>query len=162
MDERLWLEAAARVTADLDLDIRLEAAEVFSAEAARCRLDDREGHAAAWLLGGHTIDGDLRSDDPVAGHLWMLGLRRSLVRASAIVSLTGTRARLRTEEATPERSLGSVLREWWHGAEALRVLTCDGGVTSGVLGFVGADHAEVRTAEGPVVLPFAAVVAWLL
>lgn len=150
------------MTADLDLDTRLEAVEVFSAEAARCRLGDRDGSAAARLLGGHAIDGDLRSDDPVAGHLWMLGLRRSLVRASAIVSLTGTRARLRTQEAAQERSLGSVLRDWWQGEESLRVLTCDGGVTTGALGFVGADHAELRTAEGPVVLPFAAVVAWLL
>ena len=162
MDETWWLSAGARVAADLEGDTRDEAVEVFTAEAARCRLADRRGRAIVHLMGGHVLEGRLRPDAAVADHLWIEGRGEAVVAVTAIRVMTGSRGSLRDEHPRRERTLASVLRERWSTAEPLRALSCDGSVRGGVLEFVGADHADLRTPSGVVTLPFPAVAAWLL
>jgi len=160
MDDPVWLEALARVRSDEDDETRLEAGEVFLAEAARCRIVDRVGRVRVQLRGGHQVDGALAHDPRVAGHLVVEGRWWSLVPMEAVVVLAGSRPGLNPEDPQGERTVGSVLREMWQSDTTVRALSAEGGTHVGPLAFVGADHADLRTASGILSLPFASVAAW--
>lgn len=160
MDDAVWLEALARVRSDEDVETRLEAREVFLAEAARCRLVDRLGRVRVQVRGGHQVEGALTRDPRVADHLVIEGRCWSLVPVGAVVVLAGSRPGLRPEPPEGERSVGSVLRDMWVVGASLRALCSDGGTHVGSLAFVGADHVDLRTAAGVLSLPFASVAAW--
>ncbi len=161
MDDPLWLEAAARVAAGLDDDTRAEAAEVYAAEAARCRLADRTGQVLLRLQGGHVVQGRLVPDEPIADHLVVDAGRWALVPVRAVLSSTGSRPALRAEAGPRDRSAASVLRDLWFEDAVLTVLGTDGATHRGSLCFVGADHVDVGTSGGPVTLPSTAIAAYL-
>ena len=61
-----WLEAAASLQVELDVQVRDEAYEVYVAESARGRMVDRVGVVTLLLRCGQVIKGELRADDVVA------------------------------------------------------------------------------------------------
>lgn len=160
----LWQEAAAGLQSSLDADLRDEAYEVFVAEAARCRLADRAGPARVTLRCGVVLGGELepQTDDAVDEHLVLVGADGGtrLVRAAAVVSLTGSRPSLRPEGDRVPRSLTSWLRETWSTDEVIRLLDGSGRWAVGRLGFVGADHVELAHGENRTLVPLTAVEAW--
>jgi hypothetical protein len=162
MDDAIWLEAAARVSAELDEDTRAEARDLLAAEAARCRLVDRDGWVTVRLVGGHLLEGSLIPEESVADHLWVEGRVAGLVAVRSVLGITGGRPRLRDEPGRLERTLSAALRQRWMAGDSIRVLRVDGGVHLGVPTFVGADHVDLHGDTGELTLPFASVAAWLM
>ena len=160
--DRLLIEAAAAVQADADAEVRAEAHEVYVAEASRCRLADRAGPVRLRLACGITLQGDLEPGASVGGLLSVREPdgRQVLVAPGTIAYAVGSHAVLRDEDASGEPTLGGWLRESWADGEPVRALGGDGGWHSGPVTFVGADHAVLDAASGPVVLPWRSVQAW--
>lgn len=161
-DDRVWLEAAARVQSDLDAEARQEAREVFVAEAARCRLADRVGDVRLTLRCGTAVDGVLVAEEPVAGHLTLRDAsgRHHVIPAAAVVTMRRSRTALRPEGADEATPITQWLREAWAVHEAIRLLDSAGTSRTGVVSFVGADHVELHDSADSVVIPLAAVEMW--
>jgi hypothetical protein len=160
--DRLLSDAAALVQAEHDADLRSDAREVFLAEAARCRLADRQGRGQVLLRCGVRLDGEWCPHERIVGCVTLLGPdgRRQLVAEEAIVLVTGTRSALRVEATGREATLGRWLREAWDDGDILRALDASGGWHAGPVAFVGADHVAIETDMGAVVLPTGTVQAW--
>jgi hypothetical protein len=162
--QEFWLEAAAGVQAHVDEQLRSEAFEVFQAEAARCRLEDRIGRVRVALRCGSVVTGDLDGSGgalPPVGTLLVRQVdgRAVLISVSAVRELTGSSAGLRREGGR-QQTLASVLRECWSAQTSVRVLRHDARWTVGRVVFVGSDHVELRRANEALTIPFSAVEAW--
>jgi hypothetical protein len=164
MDDRdgVWLEAGAAAQAAADTELRLDAFEVYQAEAARSRLADRIGWATVALRCGTVLVGDLGGSSAHAPD-GMLVLRRSdkavlVVPVWAIVDISGSSAGLRDETARP-LSFSALLRDCWTEQAQVRLLR-DGHWVGGTIVFVGSDHVELHQVDGTVAIPFASVQAW--
>jgi 3',5'-cyclic AMP phosphodiesterase CpdA len=165
--EGMWLEAAAGLQSELDADVRTEAFEVFVAEAARVRIEDRRGPARLVVRSGVVLTGDLADagQDALAGLLELLldSGRRLLVPIDALVTMTGAPVRLQVDEPAGIRpTLASRLREAWQLGEQVRVLLSDGRWLSGPIVLVGSDHVELGAGLQSAIIPFGAVDAWQL
>lgn len=160
--EQLWLEAAARVQVDLDDDLRADARELFVAEAARTRMTDRTGRVRIALRSGAILEGRLLAPfGPDGSASLMQSDGRILhVRCDAVVVMTGARAGLRDEEASPSTSMAAYLRDAWSAGEVVRALLCDGRWICGRVAFVGADHVDLDVTGELLTIPFGALEAW--
>lgn len=164
---RLWAEAESIVQAEVDADLVDEAYEVFLAEATRLRLVDRQGAVRIQLRCGVHVEGDLSDDLRVRAHVGVTTTSGGivLVATRAVVVLEGSVRGLRAEctaDAASDVTLASWLREAWRAGALLRVTCGDGLVRTGVLRWVGADHAELLGASGihPWVVPYESAEAW--
>ena len=158
-----WLEAAASLQVELDVQVRDEAYEVYVAESARGRMVDRVGEVTLLLRCGQVIKGELRADDDsVAGHLVVAepSGRLMLVPDTAVVSMTGSRPGLRPEGRDRERTLGSWLREAWQADDVVAALRCDGAWINGRVSHVGADHVDLVRDGCSTTIAVTAVEAW--
>jgi len=159
----VWLDAAARVQASLDADLRAEAFEMYQAESARCRLIDRDGHIRVRLRCGLEIAGDLigvRDYPRPEGVLAVdAGGHVLLIPPAAVAGLRGGAATLR-EEVSTARSWGSLLRECWTAQQRVRVLGSDGRWLGGSLTFVGADYVDLQLPNEAISIPLVSVEAW--
>ena len=158
-----WLEAAASLRVELDVQVRDEAYEVFVAESARGRMADRVGEVTLLLRCGQAVEGELRADDDsVAGHLIVAepSGRLMLVPDTAVVTMAGSRPGLRPEGRDRERTLGSWLREAWQADDVVAALRCDGRWCTGRVRHVGADHVDLVSDGCTTTLAVAAVEAW--
>lgn len=157
---------ASGVEAESAAELAAEAVEVYVAEAARCRLPDRRGAARVTLRCGVVLAGALEPDASPDACLSLVSDTGAtvLVPVTAVLTVTGSRAALRDEGPTGHRSLTSCLREAWQSGTRVRVLVGSGTWIGGVIRLVGADHVEIDTdgADAAVVLPLAAVEAWVL
>ncbi|MEI6362768.1 MAG: hypothetical protein WCP95_11595 [Actinomycetes bacterium] len=167
MDQRdgVWLEAAAAAQEAADTELRLDAFEVYQAEAARSRLTDRIGWATVTLHCGTVLVGEVGRGQSPAPEGTLL-VRRSdssviVVPVSAVAGVVGSSAGLRDEGELPV-SLASVLRECWATRASVRLLLPEGQWTAGTIVFVGADHVELHREDENVAIPYAAVQAWNL
>jgi len=167
MDESdgVWLEAGAAAQAAADTELRLDAFEVYQAEAARSRLADRIGWATVTLLCGAVLVGEVGRGQSPAPEGTLL-VRRSdgsvlVVPVNAVAGVVGSSAGLRDEGERPV-SLASLLRECWATQAPVRLLLPDGQWTAGIIVFVGADHVELHQEDQNVAIPYAAVQAWNL
>lgn len=160
--EAVWLEAEAGVQSELDAEVRSDAFEVFMAEAARMRIQDRIGRARIVLRCGVWLDGDIAGDDVIVGHLCLRERsgRRLVVPVSSITTATGSRPGRREDGA--ERTVSSWLREAWAAGDRLQLLTRDGRWIAGRLAHVGADHVDLVGEPDAVTVPFTAVDAYHL
>ena len=164
MVDRVWLEAAAAVSAHRDAELRADAAEVFASEAARIRLVDLHGPLAIRVRCGQVLRGQRDDQEPVDGHL---SLRPDpgtsprqilLVPSRAVISIEGSVMDLRPElDADRGRSLASWLRERWQDGEVLRILDRSGLVHAGPVEAVGADHVRLTSSQ---CIAYDAVDAW--
>ena len=159
-----WLEAAAGLQVEIDTQVREEAYEVYVAESARGRLVDRAGEATLLMRCGQAIEGQLcpPDDDSVAGHLIVSERsgRLLLVPDTAVVTMTGSRAGLRSEGRDRERTLGSWLREAWQGDDLVAALLCDGRWVTGRVTHVGSDHVDLVRDGCSTTIAISAVEAW--
>jgi hypothetical protein len=165
-DERIWLEAATAVEAELQAEVVDEAYEVYVAEAARTRVVDHEGAVRLRLRSGALVDGDVVADEPIAEHLRVhLSIAEdAVVPVAGLVAMCGSGPRLRREGVPDEsRSLSALLRSCWLAGVPVRVGTCDGVMWSGTITRVGGDHIELldHLGEGWV-LPFVSVECWIV
>lgn len=159
----LWHEAAAAAQSSIDADLRDDAYEVFVAEASRCRLVDRVGHARLLLRCGATIEGDLvpSGEASVNDHVLLRsGEGELLVPTAVIVAMAGSRPALRSEADREARTLASWLREVWSDDAGVRLLDCTGRWITGRVDLVGADHIELAHDAVLTVVPYSAVEAW--
>jgi hypothetical protein len=161
----VWLEALAGVQADVDAQLRGDAYEVFVAESARCRLEDRTGPAHVRLRSGHVIDGEIarRGPESVDAHLVLTEAtgRRMLIPATAVLTIRGARPGLREEAGgSYATSLGSWLRDAWGLDDRMLALLSDGSWTGDRLVHVGADHVDLSNGSNVTTVPWAAVLAW--
>lgn len=164
MDEGLWMEAAAGLQSDLDSQLRGEAYEVFVAEASRCRFVDRKGSIRVALRCGLVVVGVVADgiDRPPGTMAVRDGAGALLLLPhEAVLQMSGSRPCLRDESDTAP-TLAALLRESWSLAAPIRLLLADGRWIGGVIDFVGGDHLDLRTADGPLSIPFLAVEAWRL
>ena len=155
----------ARVDADAAADLAAEAAEVYLAEASRCRLVDRCGPARVTVRSGVVLDGVLLPGAAPDGHLCLRATQGAsvLIPTSVVRSVAGSRSGLRDESAPAPGRLGSLLREAWQSGAPLRALDASGTWLTGTVRLVGADHVELDPGTGAVVvLPLSAVEAWIL
>jgi hypothetical protein len=161
--DAVWLEAVAAVQSDIEADVRAEAHEVFMAEAARSRLEDRVGMARILLRCGTWVEGRLGGGERVAGHLVLAGIddRECVVPIGAVANLLGAAPALRVEGAPGDPTVTSWLREVVVAGEVMRVLDCSGRWWAGPIAFVGADHVDIDDAEHRVTLPVSSVEAWV-
>lgn len=161
--ENAWLETVAELQSGMDAQVRAEAREVFEAEAARTRLQERRGRGVMRLRCGVALSGVLTEPDGPDG---TVSLRTAdgavvVVVQSAVVTLVGAPPTLRDETAGSRGSFAAHLRCWWASGESIRLLLTDGRWLAGVVGFVGADHVELNADDEPVVVPFGALEAWV-
>ncbi|MFN8173039.1 MAG: hypothetical protein U0R65_14405 [Candidatus Nanopelagicales bacterium] len=160
-DEEAWLDLSSALAAASASDVRSDAAELRTVEAARSRLADRRGPAVLRLIGGATLAGSLVASD-VDGWLALVVDERDvrLVRASAVVLIGASTAGLRAEGAGLGRSVGSWLRDRFEENDDVRATLVDGDVVAGRVVRVGADHAELRADDRTWAVPWSAVVMW--
>ncbi|MDI1290493.1 MAG: hypothetical protein PSX37_11165 [bacterium] len=148
---------------DFSEQVRDDAFELFAAEAARVRLEDRTGDVRVVLRSGHILIGELSTSDVVSDHLELLDTRgrQLLVSTNAISVMHGSSAALRDEASGgASRSLASRLRETWSAGGRLRVLLASGEWLGGAIVLVASDHVELAIGGYPCVIPFAAGQAW--
>ena len=162
----MWLDATAGVQSEVDSNLRAEAFEIYVAEAARCRLDDRSGDVCVTLRSGALIKGaalGARAVPRVEGMIVLAEAHRGtvLVAASAVMSMTGATGSMR-DEGAPTRSLASVLRDSWGAGDTVRALGADGQWRSGRLAMVAADHVDLEGAGGVTTLAVPGVEVWEL
>lgn len=162
MSDDMWLEAASRVHAEVDDELRDEAREVFHAEAARVRVPDLRGDVRITVRCGQVLAGRI-ARERVDGHLVLahpdgLGI---VIPIGAVVRIEGARPALRDESAGRVPSIGAWLRQRWMAGESVRALDRLGGWHVGAVAFVGADHVRVGSTSGEVTIPAAAVDAWI-
>jgi hypothetical protein len=160
--EGLWLEAAARLQADLDDDVRSQARELFVAEASRTRLQDLGGSVRVTLRSGTVVAGSLMARfGPDATMAVMKADGRILhVVCASVVVMTGAPVGMRDEQESRVLTLAACLRESWAAGDAVRVLLCDGRWVAGTVAFVGADHLELGGDDDHATIPFTALEAW--
>jgi hypothetical protein len=160
--EGVWLEAAAGIQSGLDADLRAEAFEVYVAEAARMRMQDRVGTVRLSLRCGHAIEGEITGDDAIGAHLRLRddSGRHLVVPVGSITRMSGSRPGPRIEGG--DRTVTSWLRERWAVGDLLRLLTRDGTWIVGALTHVGADHVDVVVGGETTTVPLEAVDAWSL
>lgn len=160
--ENAWLETVAELQSGMDAEVRAEARELFEAEAARTRLQDRRGRGVMRLRCGVALSGVLGDADGPDGTVSLRTADGALVVVvqSAVVTLVGAPAGLRDEEAHSRGTVGAHFRAWWAAGGPLRLLLTDGRWLAGVVAFVGADHLELQAGDEPVVVPFGALEAW--
>jgi hypothetical protein len=158
--DELWLEAAAGLQADLDADLRDEAYEVFVAEAARSRLQDRVGSVRLLLRCGVTLAGLLGGDEAIDGHVRLAEATgwRIVVPVGAIATISGGRPGLGS--ASAGRTITSWLREAWESGERIGVLIAGGQWRGGRLAYVARDYVDLVVHEAVVTVPLASVEAW--
>jgi hypothetical protein len=161
-EQRWWSDLVARAESEERATLRDEAHEVFVAEAARCRLTDRQGRAVITTRSGTALDGELRPDLQVNGCVSLVDDRgrECLVPTPGIVRVVGSRPALAREDGPSEASLASWLRRAWARGALVGALDASGQWRSGLLAFVGADHVEIEVGDQAEVLPFATVEAW--
>ncbi len=148
---------------DFPEQVRDDAFELFTAEAARVRLEDRTGDVRVVLRSGHILIGELSTSELVSGHLELLDTRgrHLLVPTAAVSVMHGSSTALRDEAPSgASRSLASRLRETWSAGARLRVLLASGEWLGGVIVLVASDHVELATGGDHCVIPFAAGQAW--
>lgn len=160
--EHEWDAAVARAREEADADVRSEAFDVFVAEAGRFRLVDRTGRGRLLLTCRVILEGRLTGSVVVADHLDLVddAGRTCRIPVRAVVTLTGTQARLRPEPAPEGRSVSSWLREVWMLGAPLSVLDRCGDWHHGHVRAVAADHVDLDVVGSVVALPYAAVEAW--
>ena len=161
MTDANWLDLASTLAANEANEVRGEAVEVLVAEIARCRLVDRLGWAHVQVVTGQRLVGRLEAGG-IDGHLAVREATGDvvLVAAPAVVRVVGSRIGLRAESGVESRSIGSWLREVQAGCGQVWATSTDAVTVRGRLAAVAADHVEVDTGDGVVVLALAAVVAW--
>lgn len=162
MSDDVWLEAASRVRAEVDDELRDEAREVFHAEAARVRVPDLRGDVRVTVRCGQVLAGPI-ARERVDGHLVLADPdgRGIVIPVGSIVRIEGARPALRDEGEGREPTIGSWLRERWLAAESLRVLDRLGCWHVGAVAFVGADHVRLGSSTGDVTIIAASVDAWI-
>ena len=177
MDDRRWCEAMAVVASELAAESRSESRDVHRAEVARVSLADRRGPASVRLRSGRILDVEfvdaadaadavdavdaVDADDAVAGHIVVRQeSRQGLLRASAVVSVVGTRPSLRPDGPEAVRPLAAWLREVSLADVAVQALDCTGTWVRGRLATVARDHAEIFTEGRTVCLSLEAVDLW--
>lgn len=165
MVDEVWLEAASVVASDADADLRMEAADVYAAEAARTRLVDLSGPLRVQLRSGQVLTGRAVDDESIADHL-VLGASHTdardrvtvVIPTRAVVLIDGSAVALRQEEhGIGPRSIASWLRERWHEGDVLRILDRSGATHLGALSLVGADYVRLESGR---CLAIHAVDAW--
>lgn len=160
--EQDWYAAFAREQGQVDADVRAEAFDVFVAEAGRGRLVDRTGRGRLRLTSGVTLEGRLTGFAEVADHLALLddAGRACQIATRALVTMSGTQARLRPEPAPTSRSLPSWLREVWAMGGSLSALDVTGHWHRGRVIAVASDYVDLDGTGSGLTLPYAAVEAW--
>ena len=161
----------AVVASELAAESRSESRDVHRAEVARVSLADRRGPASVRLRSGRILDVEFvdavdaadaaDAADAVAGHIVVRQeSRQGLLRASAVVSVVGTRPSLRPDGPEAVRPLAAWLREVSLADVAVQALDCTGTWVRGRLATVARDHAEIVAEGRTVCLSLEAVDLW--
>lgn len=165
--ESLFADMEAQLGAAERAGVRADVAELVRAERATVHVGDRlrgsVGRSVRMHVGGaDTVDGELVD----AAEQWVLvgqgGERRVLVPVRAISAVAGLGPYVAPDAGVVERrlGLGHALRALARDRAAVLVRSGDAEL-AGLLGAVGADHAEVlvRSPGGatPWVVPFASL-----